>query len=222
MLDQRLYDFANLPPDHPEVATVLGFLLAPALNAISRRHEREADRYAWENIPHIEPFVSSMQKLADQNLAERAPSRVVEVLFHSHPSIGKRITAAEEWARRNQPQAETLTQAAAPKDFLHPVQVFFGIDTHGVERRLRHINRHTVIQKTKLFQPLGTLQLRLGPSVKGIQRCLAVGVEAKMLVVTNLASAIAIERNRGPRKIQRLSIERGYHLHCIGIVNVLG
>ncbi len=109
VLDQRLYDFANLPLIIL-VATVLGFLLAPALNAISRRHEREADRYAWENIPHIEPFVSSMQKLADQNLAERAPSRVVEVLFHSHPSIGKRVTAAEEWASRNQSQAETLTR----------------------------------------------------------------------------------------------------------------
>ena len=46
----RLYDFANLPLI-VLIATVLGFVLMPALNAISRRHEREADRYAWENIP---------------------------------------------------------------------------------------------------------------------------------------------------------------------------
>jgi STE24 endopeptidase len=87
------------------VATVLGFLLMPALNALSRRHEREADRYAWENIAEIAPFVTSMQKLADQNLAERQPSKVIEIFVHSHPSIGKRIAAAELWASK-QPQTE--------------------------------------------------------------------------------------------------------------------
>ena len=71
----------------------------PAMNAISRKHEREADRYAWENIAAIEPFITSMQKLADQNLAERTPNQVVEWLFHSHPSIGRRVAAAEEWAK---------------------------------------------------------------------------------------------------------------------------
>jgi len=103
-LGPRLYDFANLPLI-VLVATLLGFLLMPALNAISRRHEREADRYAWENIPAIAPFISSMQKLADQNLAEREPSKFIEYIFHSQPSIGKRIAAAESWAR-NQPQTE--------------------------------------------------------------------------------------------------------------------
>ncbi|MGB8771147.1 MAG: M48 family metallopeptidase [Candidatus Korobacteraceae bacterium] len=103
-LDPRLYDFANLPLI-VLVATILGFLLMPALNAISRRHEREADRYAWESIPAIAPFISSMQKLADQNLAEREPSKFIEWLFHSHPSIGKRIAAAESWANK-QPQTE--------------------------------------------------------------------------------------------------------------------
>ena len=109
VLHPRLYDFANLPLI-ALVATILGFLLMPALNAISRRHEREADRYAWENISAVAPFVSSMQKLADQNLAEREPSPFVEWLFHSHPSIGKRIAAAEAWARQQpQPEVQPLT-----------------------------------------------------------------------------------------------------------------
>ena len=104
-LGPRLYDFANLPLI-VLVATLLGFLLMPALNAISRRHEREADRYAWESIPAIAPFITSMQKLANQNLAEREPSKFIECIFHSHPSIGKRIAAAESWANK-QPQTET-------------------------------------------------------------------------------------------------------------------
>ncbi len=106
VLTARLYDFANLPLI-VLVATVLGFLLMPALNTLSRRHEREADRYAWENIPAIAPFITSMQKLADQNLAERQPSKIIEFLFHSHPSIGKRIAAAESWASK-QPQTEAI------------------------------------------------------------------------------------------------------------------
>jgi STE24 endopeptidase len=100
VLDQRLYDFANLPL-MVLVATILGFLLMPALNALSRFDEREADRYAWENIPDIGPFLSSMQKLADQNLAERTPSKFVEWFFHSHPSIAKRIAAAEAWSQQH-------------------------------------------------------------------------------------------------------------------------
>jgi STE24 endopeptidase len=97
-LDPRLYDFANLPLIIL-VATVLGFLLMPAMNALSRQHEREADLFAWENIPAIGPFVTAMTKLADQNLAERTPPRFVEWFFESHPSIQKRIAAAEAWAK---------------------------------------------------------------------------------------------------------------------------
>jgi STE24 endopeptidase len=98
-LDPRLYDFANLPLI-VLVATILGFLLMPALNAISRHHERQADRYAWENTAAIEPFITAMQKLADQNLAERQPAKWIEFLFHSHPSIGKRVAAAQVWASK--------------------------------------------------------------------------------------------------------------------------
>jgi len=109
VLSSRLYDFANLPL-MVLVVTVLGFLLMPALNAISRRHEREADRYAWENIAMIEPFIAAMQKLAEQNLAEREPSKFIEWFFHSHPSIGKRIAAAEAWASQHQSvEAESVT-----------------------------------------------------------------------------------------------------------------
>jgi len=97
-LDPRLYDFANLPLIIL-VATVLGFLLMPAMNALSRMHEREADLYAWESIPAIEAFVTAMSKLAEQNLAERTPSRFVEWFFESHPSIQKRIAAAEAWSK---------------------------------------------------------------------------------------------------------------------------
>src|SRR5712691_2173816 len=96
---ETLSDFANLPL-LVLVSTVLGFLLIPALNAYSRFNERQADRYAFRSIASIEPFISSMNKLAEQNLAERTPSRFVEWFFHSHPAIARRIAAAENWAER--------------------------------------------------------------------------------------------------------------------------
>ncbi len=95
MFDQ-LSDFSNLPL-LLLISTVLSFLLMPALNAFSRYNERQADRYAFQSIPSIAPFISSMNKLAEQNLAERTPSRWVEWFFHSHPSISRRVEAAEEW-----------------------------------------------------------------------------------------------------------------------------
>ena len=91
-------DFANLPL-LVLVSTVLSFLLLPALNAYSRYNERQADRYAFQSIRSVGPFISSMNKLADQNLAERSPSRWVEWFFQSHPAISRRVTAAEVWAK---------------------------------------------------------------------------------------------------------------------------
>jgi STE24 endopeptidase len=91
-----LSDFANLPL-FVLVSTVFSVLLMPMLNAYSRHNEREADRYCFKSVPSVAPFISAMNKLAEQNLAERTPSKLVEILFHSHPSVGKRIAAAEAW-----------------------------------------------------------------------------------------------------------------------------
>ena len=95
-----LADFANLPL-LALVSTVLSFLLLPLLNAYSRYNERQADRYCFQSITNIEPFISSMNKLADQNLAERTPSKWVEALFHSHPAISRRVAAARAYARES-------------------------------------------------------------------------------------------------------------------------
>ncbi len=97
-LFETLSDFANFPL-LMLVSTVLSLALMPALNAYSRYNERQADRYSLMSIPTVEPFITSMNKLAEQNLAERNPSRWVEWLFHSHPAISKRIAMAESWRK---------------------------------------------------------------------------------------------------------------------------
>jgi STE24 endopeptidase len=73
--------------------------VVPVANAVSRSHERRADRYALEMTGNVHAFVTAMKRLGATNLAEARPSRLVEVLFYTHPPIDDRIAAAHDWAR---------------------------------------------------------------------------------------------------------------------------
>jgi len=90
-----LADFANLPL-LVLVSVGLSLALLPVVNGHSRRMERQADLYALRAIPERSSFISSMEKLSTLNLAERRPHPWIEFLFHSHPSIEKRIAFAQK------------------------------------------------------------------------------------------------------------------------------
>ena len=75
----------------------VSLVLMPLRNALSRSHERRADRYALRMTRNLEAFVTAMKRLSAQNLAEEEPSKLVETLFHSHPSISARISAARSF-----------------------------------------------------------------------------------------------------------------------------
>jgi STE24 endopeptidase len=99
---RRLADWAGLrgladPAGLPVLllfAGVWSFLMMPLMNALSRLHERRADRYALEATRNADAFISAMKRLSQQNLAEERPSRLVRWLFYSHPPIRERIEAA--------------------------------------------------------------------------------------------------------------------------------
>ena len=56
-----------------------------------------------------------MTRLANQNLAEVEPSPLIEVLLHDHPSIGKRLKHADEYAIQHGLQASDFnTSLSAP------------------------------------------------------------------------------------------------------------
>jgi len=73
---------------------LVSLVFVPVANALSRSHERRADRFALALTGRPAAFVSAMRRLSAQNLAEEAPSRLVRILFHSHPPIRERIAAA--------------------------------------------------------------------------------------------------------------------------------
>ena len=80
------------------VSMGLSLVLLPCVNSHSRWLERQADEYAVRTIPSKAAFITSMEKLAEINLAERSPSAWIEFIFHSHPSIEKRIARAQRVA----------------------------------------------------------------------------------------------------------------------------
>jgi STE24 endopeptidase len=75
----------------------VSILLLPVVNALSRAHERRADRYALDMTGNAAAFMSAMKRLGAQNLAEDHPSRLVEILFYSHPPMAARIESARAW-----------------------------------------------------------------------------------------------------------------------------
>jgi STE24 endopeptidase len=75
----------------------VSLLLMPLAHALSRAHERRADRYALEMTGNTAAFMSAMRRLAAQNLAEEQPSRLVQLLFYTHPPIAARLDAARRW-----------------------------------------------------------------------------------------------------------------------------
>src|SRR5215469_14661779 len=103
---------------------------------------------------------------------------------------------------------------------LHPAQVLFRIDSHGIEWRFGYMYRDAVIEEAELFEAFGALQCRFGPGTEGVKRGLAVGVEAEVLEVRNGAGFLAIEGNRCPREVEPFAVERGHDLYGVGIRNV--
>lgn len=89
----HIYDLAALPVLMVYLS-IFSLVMFPVTNSISRRHEYQADRYALQTTGNLEAFVSTMEKLASINLADKEPHRIVEFFFYSHPSIKRRIEAA--------------------------------------------------------------------------------------------------------------------------------
>jgi STE24 endopeptidase len=88
------------PAGLPVVAlamTAAAWAASPLQNAVSRAHERKADRAALDLTRDAEAFVSAMRRLGARNLAEASPSLLTRLFFHTHPPVDERIAFALAW-----------------------------------------------------------------------------------------------------------------------------
>jgi STE24 endopeptidase len=81
----------------------VGFFLQPAAMALSRRFEREADRFALGLLPDVGPFITTLKRLAADNLANLNPHPLYVWFNDSHPPLAARVAELERWCRAHGP-----------------------------------------------------------------------------------------------------------------------
>ena len=89
-----LYDFESLILIYA-ILSVLNIFTLPIHNAFSRKLEREADLFTLKITKDKEAFISTMNKLAIQNLSDPDPGKFYEILLYNHPPISRRISFAK-------------------------------------------------------------------------------------------------------------------------------
>ena len=78
--------------------TVAELALRPFGLALSRRWERDADRFSLELTGDPEAYEATHRNLAVSNLGDLDPPKAAYVFFFSHPSAPERVAAGRAWA----------------------------------------------------------------------------------------------------------------------------
>jgi STE24 endopeptidase len=72
---------------------LIGFWMSPISNAISRKHEYEADAFACEAMGESESLISALRQLHRENLSNLTPHPVYSAFHYSHPTLAEREAA---------------------------------------------------------------------------------------------------------------------------------
>ena len=73
----------------------VGFFVSPAFMALSRRFERESDKFARNAMNSPKPLVNALRKIAMDNLSNLCPHSLYVKFNYSHPPITERIKNLE-------------------------------------------------------------------------------------------------------------------------------
>src|SRR5919108_2308124 len=92
---------------------VAELVVQPFALALSRRWERDADRFSLDLTRDAAAYEQTHRNLALSNLGDLAPPRAAYLFFFSHPSAPERLRAGREWARLDSNQGPTDYESAA-------------------------------------------------------------------------------------------------------------
>lgn len=98
--DARLGEPHGLPV-FAVVGSLLGLLVTPITNSLTRIGENEADQYSLETVNAPEALASALVKTAEYRYPRPGPLQ--EMLFYTHPSVEKRVLRAMEWKASHPP-----------------------------------------------------------------------------------------------------------------------
>lgn len=76
---------------------IFGIIMQPFQNYLSRKFEKNADTLALKITGLKAAFISMMEKLSTQNLADRNPHPIIKFFFFDHPPIDERISMAKRF-----------------------------------------------------------------------------------------------------------------------------
>lgn len=76
------------------VVIALTVVTGPAVNALSRRWEQDADRFALELTRDQDAYEQTFRRLAATNLSDLDPPKLVYLLLFTHPTPPQRLAAA--------------------------------------------------------------------------------------------------------------------------------
>jgi STE24 endopeptidase len=100
-----LYAAFGLAPSHHAALVLFGllsgsftFFLGPLMNALSRKHEYEADRFAARTLGDGKPMEEALINLTVKNLSNLTPHPWYSAYHYSHPSPVERISAIRQCA----------------------------------------------------------------------------------------------------------------------------
>ena len=88
------------------VLAVLGLLATPLTNTLIRTAEADADNFSLQRVNEPDGLAKALVKTIEYRAA--TPSKLEEVLFYDHPSVGSRVRMAMDWKAAHPPKSDPI------------------------------------------------------------------------------------------------------------------